>query len=154
MKKILLTYILFIGFASFAQDHFSGISTSNRVGIINGIINPAEFSNLSKKFEINFYGISFDVSNNKIGFNDLTSNTNFEELLFTGSESVNMRIDGQILGPSFAMKWRKWGFALTTKANIKFDVVDVDTSLGNAIFNNDLPLNTTLLNQSGNQRLS
>lgn len=154
MKKILLTYVLFIGYATFAQDHFSGISTSNRVGIINGIINPAEFSNLSKKFEINFYGISFDVSNNKIGFNDLTSNTNFEELLFTGSESVNMRIDGQILGPSFAMKWRKWGFALTTKANIKFDVVDVDTSLGNAIFNNDLPLNTTLLNQSGNQRLS
>lgn len=154
MKKIILFFSLLLGFCSFAQDHFSGISTSNRVGILNGAINPAEFSNLSKKFEINFYGLSFDVSNNKIGFNDLTSDTNLEDLIFTGTESANLRIDGQILGPSFAMKWRKWGFGITTKANIKFDVVDVDTSLGNAIFNNNLTLNNTLLNQTGNQRLS
>jgi hypothetical protein len=154
MKTLLITLSLLFSFALFAQDHFSGISTSNRVGILNGAINPAEFSNLSKKFEINFYGLSFDVSNNKIGFNDLTSNTNFEELIFTGSESVNMRIDGQILGPSFAIKLRKWGFGITTKANIKFDVVDVDTALGNAIFNNVLPINITSLNQSENQRLT
>lgn len=154
MKKILLTLSLLVGFSASAQDQFSGISTSNRVGILNGAINPAEFANLSNKFEINFYGLSFDVSNNKIGFNDLTSNTNLEDLIFTGTESANLRIDGQILGPSFAMKWRKWGFGITTKANIKFDVVDVDTSLGNAIFNNNLTLNTTLLNQTGNQRLS
>ncbi len=154
MKKLFITLSLVLCFSAIAQDHFSGISTSNRVGILNGAINPAEFANLSKKFEINFYGISFDVSNNKIGFNDLTSDTNLEDLIFTGTESANMRIDGQIIGPSFAMKWRKWGFGITTKANIKFDVVDVDTSLGNAIFNNDLTLNTTFLNQSGNQRLS
>jgi hypothetical protein len=153
-KKIILPFVLLIGFSTFAQDHFSGISTSNRVGILNGTINPAEFSNLSKKFEINFYGLSFDVSNNKIGFNDLTSDTNLEDLIFTGTEAANMRIDGQILGPSFAMKWRNWGFGITTKANVKFDVVDVDTSLGNAIFNNNLALNSTFLNQPGNQRLS
>lgn len=154
MKKAIVTFGLLFGFVAFSQDHFSGISTSNHVGILNGAINPAEFSNLSKKFEINFYGLSFDVSNNKIGFNDLTSDTNLEDLIFTGNESVNMRIDGQIIGPSFAMKWMKWGFGITTKANVKFDVVDVDTALGNAIFNNNLPLNITLLNQSGNQRLS
>ena len=154
MKKILLTLSLLVGFSASAQDQFSGISTSNRVGILNGSINPAEFANLSKKFEINFYGLSFDVSNNKIGFNDLASDTNLEDLIFTGTESANLRIDGQILGPSFAMKLGKWGFGITTKANIKFDVVDVDTSLGNAIFNNNLTLNTTLLNQTGNQRLS
>ncbi len=154
MKKTLLILSLLVGFSASAQDQFSGISTTNRVGILNGAINPAEFANLSKKFEINFYGLSFDVSNNKIGFNDLTSNTNLEDLIFTGTESANLRIDGQILGPSFAMKWRKWGFGITTKANIKFDVVDVDTSLGNAIFNNNLTLNNTFLNQTGNQRLS
>lgn len=154
MKTLLITFSLLVGFAAIAQDNFSGISTSNRVGILNATINPAEFSNLSKKFEINFYGLSFDVSNNKIGFNDLISDTNLEDLIFKGTESVNMRIDGQILGPSFAMKWKKWGFGITTKANVKFDVVDVDTTLGNAIFNNDLPLNTSVLNQSENQRLS
>jgi len=154
MKTLLITFSLFVGFVAIAQDNFSGISTSNRIGILNATINPAEFSNLSKKFEINFYGLSFDVSNNKIGFNDLTSDTNLEDLIFKGTESVNMRIDGQILGPSFAMKWKKWGFGITTKANVKFDVVDVDTTLGNAIFNNDLPLSTSVLNQSENQRLS
>jgi len=154
MKKIIVTIGLLIGFGVSAQDHFSGISTSNRVGILNGDLNPAEFSNLSKKFEVNIYGLSFNVSNNKIGFNDLTSDTNLENLIFQGTESVNMRIDGQILGPSFAMKWMKWGFGITTKANIKFDVINVDPTIGNAIFNNELPLNITALNKPGNQRLA
>ena len=56
MKKIIVTFVLLIGFSVFAQDHFSGISTSNRVGILNADINPAEFSNLSKKIEVNIYG--------------------------------------------------------------------------------------------------
>ena len=154
MKKIILTLSLLIGFSAFAQEHFSGISTSNRVGILNGVLNPAEFSNLSKKFEINVVGFSFDVSNNKIGFKDLTSNTNLEDLLFTGTEPVNMRIDAGIIGPSFAMRWLKWGFGVTTKANVKFDIVDVDPTIGNAISNNNLILNTTLLNNPNNQRLN
>ncbi|WP_264521748.1 hypothetical protein [Flavobacterium sp. N1994] len=154
MKKLILTFCLLFGFGVFAQDHFSGISTSSRVGILNGVLNPAEFSNLSKKFEINFYGVSFDVSNNKVGFKDLTSNTNLETLIFKGDEPVNMRFDGTILGPSFAMRWMKWGFGISTKANVKFDVVDVDTAIGNAITNNEIVLNTTLLNNPDNQRLN
>ncbi|MDN3677472.1 hypothetical protein QWY90_09085 [Flavobacterium paronense] len=153
MKKIIVTSFLLFGFITFAQEHFSGISTSNRVGILNGVLNPAEFSSLSKKFEINFYGLSFDVSNNKIGFKDLTSNTNLEDLLFTGTAPVNMRVDATIIGPSFAMRWMKWGFGLTTKANVKFDMVDVDPTIGNAISNTNLVLNTTLLNNPNNQRL-
>jgi hypothetical protein len=42
------------------------ICARDRVGILNTNVNPAELANLSKKFEINFYGLSFDVSNNKI----------------------------------------------------------------------------------------
>ncbi len=153
MKKLLITLSLLTGFGVFAQDQFSGISTSNRVGILNGIINPAEFSNLSKTFEVNVVGFSFDVSNNKIGFSDLTSD-NLEELIFTGNEPVNMRFDGTIVGPSFAMKWLKWGFAVTTQAHAKFDMVDVDPAIGNAITNDNLILNTTILNNPNNQRLS
>jgi len=153
MKKIILTLGLLVGFGAFAQDHFSGISTSNRVGILNGTINPAEFASLSKKFEVNFFGLSLDVANNKVGFNDLTSN-NLEELIFAGNEPVNMRFDGQIMGPGFAMKWMKWGFGITTKANVKFDLVDIDPTIGNAITNNNIILNTTLLNNPNNQRLN
>lgn len=153
MKKIIVTFSLLFGLSAFAQDQFSGISTSNRVGILNGVLNPAEFSNLSKKFEANILGFSFDVSNNKIGFSDLTS-TNIEEKIFSGNSPVNARFDGEILGPSFAMKWFKWGFAVTTLAHAKFDMVDVDPAIGNAITNNNLILNTTILNNPNNQRLS
>lgn len=153
MKKIILIFSLLLGFGVSAQDQFSGISTSNRVGILNGVVNPAEFSNLSKKFEVNVVGLSFNVSNNKIGFSDLTSD-NIEELIFKGTEPVNARFNGTILGPSVAMKWQKWGFAVTTVAHAKFDMVDVDPTIGNAITNNNLILNTTILNNPNNQRLS
>ncbi|MDI1317200.1 hypothetical protein [Flavobacterium sp.] len=153
MNKIILSVGLLLGVTAFAQDQFSGISTSNRVGILNGIINPAEFSNLSKKFEINLVGISLNASNNKIGISDLGSD-NLEELLFSGNEPVNARFDGTIIGPSFATKWKKWGFGITTAAHAKFDMVDIDPTIGNAITNNNLILNTTLLNNPNNQRLS
>jgi hypothetical protein len=154
MKKLIITFGLLIGFGAFAQDHFSGISTSNRVGILNGALNPAEFASLSRKFEINFIGVSLDVANNKVGFSDLVSGDDLETLIFTGNDPVNMRFDGQILGPGFAMNWLGWGFAITTKANAKFDVVDVDPTIGNAIVNDNLILNTTLLDNPGNQRVS
>jgi hypothetical protein len=154
MKNYMLFLLLFVCSVGHSQEHFSGISTSSRVGIVNGVLNPAEFSNLSRKFEVNIYGISFDVANNKIGFSDLTSDTNFEELIFRGSEPVNMRINGQIIGPSFAMKFMKWGFGITTKANFKFDIVDVNPTIGNAIFDNNLPINITQLSTADNQRLA
>lgn len=154
MRKIILTVSLLIGLNAFAQEHFSGISTSNRVGILNATINPAELANLSKTFEVNVIGMSFDASNNKIGFSDLVSGNDLETLLFTGSQSVDMSFDGTILGPSFAMKWMKWGFGITTKANVKFDIVDVDPTIGNAITNDNLILNTTLLNNPDNQRMN
>lgn len=154
MRTTIITIVLLLGFSAFSQDHFAGISTSDRVGILNGDLNPAEFSNLSKKFEVNIYGISFNVANNKIGFKDITSGKNLEDLIFTGNESVNMRLDTRVIGPSFALKIGKWGFGITTKANIKFDIVNVDPTIGNAISNNNLTLATTILNTNSNQRFS
>lgn len=154
MKTTFITVGLLLGFFAFSQDHFAGISTSNRVGILNGDLNPAEFSNLSKKIEVNIYGMSFNVANNKIGFNDITAGENLEDLIFAGNESVNMRLDTRIIGPSVALKIGKWGFGITTKANIKFDIINVDPAIGNAISNNNLTSALTLLNTNTNQRLS
>jgi hypothetical protein len=140
MKKIIaLNLVLLSCFIGFSQDHFSGISTSSRVGILNGIINPAEFSNLSKKFEVNIYGVSFNTSNNKIGFSDITSGNNLQDLIFKDNEAVNFQFDGQIIGPSVAIKLLKWGFAVT--------------NIGNAISDNNLASALTLLNTNSNQRL-
>jgi hypothetical protein len=152
MKKLLLITLAVLYLKGFSQDHFAGLSTSSRVGILNGIINPAEFSNLSKKFEVNLYGVSFDVANNRIDYSDLTSGNNLQDLIFKGNDPVNLRFDGQIIGPSVAIKLLKWGFAITTKANMKFDLIDIDPNIGNAINNNPSTL-LTVINNNFNQRL-
>jgi len=154
MKKIIVTLGLLLGFSALAQEHFSGMSTSNRVGILNGTMNPAEFANLSKRFEVNIYGLSFSVANNKIGFSDINSDANFEDLLFKGTDPVDARVDAEILGPGFAMKWMKWGFALTTKAYTNFNITDVDPAIGKAITNDNLVLTNIPLNSNDNQRLN
>lgn len=154
MRKIIVTAGLLIGLNTVAQEHYSGISTSNRVGILNANINPAELANLSKKFEVNIYGLSFNVANNKIAFSDISSDADFETLIFQGNSPVNARIDAEINGPGLAIRWQKWGFAVTTKAHAKFDMVNIDPTIGNAITNDNIILNTTSLNYPGNQRLS
>ncbi len=154
MKNLKVTILLvFFSFFGFSQDHFSGISTSSRVGILNGLINPAEYSNLSKKLEVNLYGTSFNVNNNKIGFSDLTSNSNLQDIIFKENSPVNISFDGQIVGPGVAIKLLKWSFALTTKANLKFDLINIDPSIGNAISDNNAASALILLNTNSNQRL-
>jgi hypothetical protein len=155
MKKLLYISILFTTFSSFAQDHFSGINTSGRIGILNVSNNPAELANLSKKFEVNIYGLSINVANNKVGFDDLTSDVDIEDLIFEGSKPVNLRVDAEIIGPSFAMKWKKWGFGLTTKAITKFDLVDIDTNIGDAITNAESDIiGNKVINNNYNQRMN
>ncbi|MBM6500140.1 hypothetical protein [Flavobacterium macrobrachii] len=154
MKKIFVVALSLFCHFTFAQEHFSGISTSNRVGILNVNINPAELTNLSKKFEVNIFGLSVNVANDKLAFSDFNSDTDFEELLFSGTSPVNARVDAEINGLGFAMRWKKWGLAITSKAYAKFDLVDIDPTIGNAITNNNIGLNTTLLDNKKNQRMN
>jgi len=155
MKKLVLLISFIYVTATFGQDHFAGINTSTRVSILNANNNPAELANLSKKIEINIYGLSFNLANNKIGFSDLTSDTNLEDKLFEGTEPVNFRFDGEILGPSVALRWKKWGFGFTTKAHANFDLVDIDTNLGNAILNSNSNLiNSSTISNNYNQRMN
>ena len=135
MKNIVFLTTFCISVFSFSQEHFAGLTNSSRVGIITVGMNPAELSNLANKFEFNTFGTSINVSNNKIGFNDIIDGKNLENLIFTGADPVNMRLDAEIYGPSVAFKLLKWGFALTTKANGKLNAVDVDVKLGDALIN-------------------
>ncbi len=154
MKKLLLPLLaltLLFQLAS-AQEHFSGINMSKRVGILNATVNPAELGNLSNKYEINLLNFSSTVSNNKISFQDIIKDEDLEEKLFTGSEPVNMRIDVNVLGPSFAMQVNKWTFGFASVANVKTNVIDVNVDLGNAI-NNDI-LGLAQINADYNQRLN
>lgn len=155
MKNLFISSCLLVSIFSFSQEHFTGLTSSNRLGIISASNNPAELVNMSKTFEISILNASVNFSNNKIGFNDFFSD-NFEEALFKGNKSVDLNIDAEIFGPSFAMKYRNWGFAITTKIKGKLDVVDVDATLGDGIINSGINglFGSTITNNNDNQRFN
>ena len=154
MRKRIVFALFLISTAAVSQEHFAGLNTSSRVGILTAGMNPAELANMSNTFEINAIGFSFNIANNKIGFSDLTSDANIADLIFVGSEPVNMRIDAEMYGPGLAMKYKNWAFGFVTKANGKLDVVDVDTQLGDAINNpGNSILSLSVINADYNQRI-
>jgi len=154
-KAVLLLCSLFV-LPAIAQDHYSGVTTSKRVGILNATINPSELANLSKTYEVNVFSASANISNNKVGFGDLVNGSNLEDKIFEGTKSVNFNIDGQLTGPGFAMKKGDWGFAITSAAHIKANVVDVNSELGRAITedNFNAVLIPSLITNSQNQRVN
>jgi len=157
MKLPIICLFTFMATGMFAQEHFSGINTSRRTGLLNASLNPAELVNLANKYEINVLNVSANISNNKITFGDLvSSDENFEDLLFRGSESVNLRLDADIVGPGFGFRYEKWGFAITSSAKVKANMVNVDTDLGNALTDNNISplLGVSLISSSENQRAS
>lgn len=135
MKKNLSIIALLITLLSYSQEHFSGINTSRRVGLLNASINPAELSNLSNKYEVNTFLFSTNVSNNKITFSDILKGENIEDKFFTGTEPANMRLDMIINGPGFAMQYKKWAFAISSTGYVKANAIDVDINFGNALTN-------------------
>ena len=152
MKKIFYISVLLVSFFGMAQEHFSGINTSKRVGILNANVNPAELSNLSSKYEVSVFNFSTNVSNNKITFSELMNGDNIENKFFTGTEPANIRLDVLINGPSFAIKYNKWGFGIFSSANVKTNAIDVDVNLGNALTNSFV--GTAAINSNYNQRLN
>ena len=156
MKKIIFITLVSISTSIvYCQEHFTGISTSNKVGVLNASLNPAELVNINNNFDITVFSLSANVSNNKIGIKDIISNNDFEELIFQGNEPVNLRVDVQAFGPSLAMKIEKWGFGFFVKGNAKLDVVDVDSKLGNAINTNGTTFfGTNSINNNYNQRVT
>jgi len=156
MKKITLLLCSLLFVSSYGQEHFSGITTSKRVGILNGNMNPSEFSNLNSRFEIQLFAPSINVSNNKIGFSDIVDGNDIESLLFDGGKNVDFSLDAEIALPGVAFRLQKWGFAVTSKAHIKANVINVDSQLGDALVNeSDVEdLVPALINSNGNQRVN
>ena len=138
MRKYLLSTALLLCLYSYGQEHFAGINTSKRGGILNAVNNPAELTNLKNNYDVNIFMFSTNFANNKISFGDIVNGDNLDELIFTGSEPVNMRVNTEILGPSFAMKMNKWAFGISSAAKLNVSFVDVDVNLGDALVNSGL----------------
>jgi hypothetical protein len=156
MKKILVLLCLLFILPVFAQDHFSGITTSKRVGIINMGMNPSELANLSSKFEVQLFAASLNVSNNKVGFKDIMNGNNLENQIFKGDGPVNFRADAEFYGPGAAVKLLGWGFAISSKGHIKANIIDVDPNLGDAFSNSVLNSfgSSTIISNKNNQRVN
>jgi len=156
MKKILVLFCLLFILPVFAQDHFSGITTSKRVGIINVGMNPSELANLSSKFEVQLFAASLNVSNNKVGFKDIMNGNNLENQIFKGDGPVNFRADAEFYGPGAAVKLLGWGFAISSKGHIKANIIDVDPNLGDAFSNTVLNSigNSAIISSNNNQRVN
>ena len=138
MRKITFLAVALLSLNAYSQEHFSSVTTSKRVGILNGNNNPSEFANLSSKYEIQLFTFSVNASNDKVGFKDLVGGEDVESLIFDGGGNVNFDINSAIFGPSFGMRYKKWGFGISSKAFIKASIIDVDSDLGNALINDNL----------------
>ncbi len=156
MKKITIALCSLFFIPAMAQDHFGGIATSKRVGIINGNMNPSEFANLGSRFEVQIFGVSINASNNKIGISDIMDGENVEDMLFSGNEGVDFTTDAEIALPGFAFKALGWGFAISTGAHVKANVNDVDPELGRALTGGgfDPIADISILNNPDNQRIN
>ncbi|MFD2890415.1 DUF5723 family protein [Flavobacterium chuncheonense] len=152
MKNTLLTLCCLATIYSFGQEHFSGINISKRNGLLNATVNPAELTNMTSKYEINAFAFSANVSNNKISIGDVLNGDNVEDKIFTGSEPVNLRLDAIVQGPGFGMRYKKWGFAVTSAGNIKSNAIDVDVNFGNALTNS--LISSSQINSNYNQRMN
>ncbi len=156
MKNIVLIFCSLFFIQTFAQDHYSGISTSTRVGIINVGMNPSELSNLNSKFEVQLLSASLNVSNNKVGFKDIVNGNNLENLIFKGDGAVNFNVDAEFYGLGAAIKLLDWGFAVTSKGHVKATIVDVDPNLGKAFTNSLLNSfgGSSIISNTNNQRIN
>lgn len=157
MKKHFLIITFLVINLSFAQEHFSGINISRRVGLLNASFNPAELTNISNKYEVNVFNTSLNVSNNKVSFGDIVnSDKNIEDLIFDGNEAANMRLDLLVNGPAFAMKYNKWAFGISTSAVAKANIIDVDVNLGDALSNSGINsvFGTTSVSSNYNQKIN
>jgi hypothetical protein len=157
MKIILLFLLPILCSGVYAQEHFAGINTSRRTGLLNANLNPAELVNLHNQYEVNVLNVSANVSNNKVTFGDIVGGeTNFEQLLFSGRDVVNLNADVEILGPGFGMKVEKWAFAITSAAKVKANLTDVDVNLGSSVTTTSMGaiLGISTINTNYNQRVA
>ncbi|MFY7757229.1 MAG: DUF5723 family protein, partial [Flavobacterium stagni] len=156
MKKRHLIAMAFVGLYAQAQEHFAGIGLSSRVGVLNTQFNPAELNNMSDKFDINLFGISTNVSNNKLTVNDLVNNDNLDNVLFRGTDPVNLRADVQVSGFGMGIKFKRFALGLSTKIYGNMDIIDVDPRLGDAFVNAGINsiFGTTTVSNNYNQRVN
>ena len=133
MKHLLfLTLTFCCVFVIKAQD-FSGPNTSNYAGVSGVFSNPANIAGSRHKWDVNLFGVSATIANNKASFKlkdigkvidtDSLKNSIFAE----GTGSSSGFASAVVQGPSvFFNLDKKSALALTTRARMITNVIDID----------------------------
>ncbi|MFN7775778.1 DUF5723 family protein [Flavobacterium sp.] len=135
MKKQLLPLLVLFSLSISAQEQYTGIGLSSRVGVLNAQFNPAELHNQSNKFDIHLIGFNARVSNNILGVDDIINNDNLENILFRGTDPVNLRANVQAMGLGMSVKFKRWTLGISSTFHGNLDIIDVDPRLGDAFVN-------------------
>jgi hypothetical protein len=136
MKKALLVLFLILsGFGiTIAQQNFFGVQNSQRKGMVNAIMNPAEINNLSKKVEVSLFSFNLGLGNNVLSAQQILDETdNLESIFEDIDQPVNIRTDISVLGPAVGVRLKNWSFGITSQFLGKLDVIDFNPDLGNSI---------------------
>lgn len=162
MKKIVLSTLAGLSaFCSFAQD-YPGLRTGNYTGVNGVFSNPANIADSRYRFDVNLFSLYTLAANDQASFSLKNLGTGFK------GDSVKNRVFGKdagpasgmfqldLRGPSAMFNIGKNGFAVTTRARMFANIVDVDGKLFNKLsegFTNDASLPYTI-SSSENMRFA
>ena len=143
-RALIFLPVLFLlnTFVATAQD-FPGFRSANYGGANSVFFNPANIADSRYKWDFNLLSISTMVGNDKASFNLKTIGESFgsDSLMnrFIGNNPGNTSaiINASIQGPSvmFALN-KKSSVALTTRARVMFNALDIDGKLANQLISN------------------
>ncbi len=123
---------------SFAQD-FPGYRAGNFTGVNGVFFNPANIADSRYRFDFNLVSASSFVGNNKASFNlkSITQSFDSDSLKrqFTGSGAGASTgfVNVDVHGPSLMFNAGRGAIALTTRARVMANIIDVDGELVNQL---------------------
>lgn len=137
MKKTLTAVGLLIATTAFAQEHFNGGLFSQRTGILQAGLNPAELVNASHRWDVNVSSFSFQMASNTLSISDIPGEDNVTSILFSGDKDINGRFDAVWIGPSFSYANNDWGFGLATRVTSKIGAENIHAKVAQAIMDSE-----------------
>ncbi len=123
MKKIVLFVFAFVSFTTMAQQSFAGFRNGYYSGTHRVLSNPASIAGGPRKWDVNLFSLSTNVSNNVL---DVSLN-NFSDINKIINESINSgaftnfsgNLNVDVLAPSFMIAiGEKHALAVTSRARI------------------------------------
>lgn len=162
MKKLLFFVLSGCAFLSTEAQDLPGLRSGNYAGVHGVFANPASIADSRYRFDINLFSMNVLAANDQASFSLKNMSSSFK------GDSIRNQVFGKDAGPAsgmFQMDFRgpsvmfnvaRNSFALTTRARVFANIVDIDGKLFDKLsddFSNDPELPYTVSSKE-NMRLS